>query len=118
MKGAATVESNLGNVYRVELHWGRSPWCRQESIQSETRVAMTAMKEQARYVVCITDEGDEWSVLKGKLDRVLPPEENDPPQWLRVVDETEEDYLYDASWFVEVALLEAAVAALTPSEAA
>jgi len=61
----------------------------------------TSTQKTSRYVVCIKDGGDELTVLKGKLYRVLDPEPNDRG-YLRVVDETGEDYLYDPSWFKDI----------------
>lgn len=54
------------------------------------------------YVVCVSGSGNELSVLKGKIYRVLPPYPNDRAHDLRVVDETGEDYLYDADWFYPI----------------
>lgn len=78
----------------------------------------SSMDKTTRYAVCISDQGDELSVLKGKLYRVLEPEPNDQPNEMRIVDETDDDYLYDASWFVEISLPEKVVAALAPSSEA
>lgn len=76
------------------------------------------MTSPTRYAVCISDEGNELSVLKGKLYRVVEAHPNDRPDWIRVIDETSEDYPYMASWFVEVSLPEKVVAALAPSSEA
>lgn len=76
------------------------------------------MKSQNRYVVCISDEGNELSVVKGKLYRVVEPDPNDRSDWIRIIDETEEDYPYLSSWFVEISLPEKVVAALAPSSEA
>jgi hypothetical protein len=67
-----------------------------------------ATKKAHQYVVCVKEGGDELSVLKGKLYRILDPEPNDRG-YLRVVDETGEDYLYDPSWFRPIDVPQAVV---------
>lgn len=69
-------------------------------------------KKKPQYVLCITDQGDALSVLKGKVYRVVAPEKGDGSNDIRVVDETGEDYLYARAWFVEVKLPQEAVKAL------
>ncbi|MGH9890508.1 MAG: hypothetical protein ACREA0_00690 [bacterium] len=48
----------------------------------------------------------------GKLYVVMPPEPGDGEEEMRVVDESGEDYLYPASWFVAVDVPEASAQAL------
>ena len=60
------------------------------------------MSTQAEsYVACI-HSGDALDLEVGKLYLVLPPEPGDRDEDIRVVDESGEDYLYPASWFVPV----------------
>lgn len=67
----------------------------------------TARKAPARrrFVVCIDNRGHEVSLEVLKIYAVLPSERNDGP-WLRVIDETGEDYLYPAQRFVPIELPE------------
>jgi hypothetical protein len=69
-------------------------------------------KKKNHYVMCVSDQGDELSVLKGKVYKVLAPETKDGPNDIRVIDETGEDYLYKRAWFIEVELPQAVVKAL------
>jgi hypothetical protein len=56
-------------------------------------------------VICISNQGYPASLEPRKIYRVLSEE---PPDMLRVVDESGEDYLYPASLFVRVELSDAA----------
>ncbi len=68
--------------------------------------------ETDQFVVCVNDAdfGDfsAADLIVGKCYAVLAHEED----WLRIVDESGEDYLYPAAWFVPVALSPEATARL------
>ncbi len=68
---------------------------------------------RAPFVVCIENGEYEADLLIGKIYRTVKPERNDRPADLRVVDESGEDYLYPAKWFVPVQLPPKAKRALT-----
>ena len=57
---------------------------------------------RARLVVCLRNEGYEASLEQRKIYRALPDAEAARHRQLRVVDESGEDYLYPASYFVSV----------------
>ncbi|HEX7957218.1 MAG TPA: hypothetical protein VF508_09760 [Pyrinomonadaceae bacterium] len=57
-------------------------------------------REATPYALCVGNEGNEVSLELLKLYRVAAPEPNDPADWIRVVDESGEDYLYPAANFV------------------
>jgi hypothetical protein len=57
-----------------------------------------------RYVVCITNKGNEASLEQNKLYVALPDTKAEAEGLLRVIDEDAEDYLYPAKWFVAVEL--------------
>jgi hypothetical protein len=61
-------------------------------------------KDAAGYALCVGNEGNEVSLELLKLYRIGEPEPNDPPDWLRVVDESGEDYVYPAANFVVLTL--------------
>lgn len=54
--------------------------------------------------MCLRNDGNPASLDIWKVYRVLPPHPKDDPQDIRIVDESGEDYLYPASWFVPVSL--------------
>jgi pimeloyl-ACP methyl ester carboxylesterase len=53
-----------------------------------------------RFAVCVQNEGYEASLERHKLYVVLPDAEAEREGDVRVVDESGEDYLYPADWFV------------------
>ena len=60
----------------------------------------------SKFVVCI-DSGD-WpdDLVVHKIYRVLPDQAAAKVGWIRVIDETEEDYLYPSGHFVPVEFTE------------
>jgi len=75
-----------------------------------------AEKRSAHFVVCLNNEGYKASLEVGKLYRFVPDQEAEEEGLIRVVDESGEDYAFDATRFhpvnlpalVEKALLAAA----------
>ena len=65
-----------------------------------------------RYVVCISNKGNEASLERNKLYVVLPDPKAEADGFLRVIDEDAEDYLYPAEWFVAVEVPRAVQASL------
>lgn len=49
--------------------------------------------------VCLRNNGCEFSLEVGGVYQVVDPEANDPPDCIRVIDESGEDYLYPSDWF-------------------
>ena len=58
---------------------------------------------KTQFALCIENNGCE-DIEKRKLYQVLPDEEATREGYLRVVDESEEDYLYPKSYFIFVEL--------------
>jgi len=77
------------------------------------------MKKKARdrYVICVRTDGAEDLEVR-KVYRVLPDESASARGHLRVVDESGEDYLYPAEWFVAVEVNEEAEQALASASPA
>ena len=61
-------------------------------------------KPSVRFAVCIKNKGYEASLEKGKLYRVIPDHEAEAHGYLRIVDESGEDYGYAASRFFSIDL--------------
>jgi hypothetical protein len=55
--------------------------------------------QEKRFVICLNNEGYTVSLEKGKVYRLLDPEPEDPEGYVRVVDESGEDYLFQAGRF-------------------
>jgi hypothetical protein len=51
------------------------------------------------FAICLDNEGYEASLELRKIYQVLPPETNDPKDYVRIVDESGEDYLYHRDGF-------------------
>ena len=65
-------------------------------------MAKQARQPRPAYVVCIERGEYRIDLHVGKLYRTARSERNDPPHLLRVIDESGEDYLYPADWFVPI----------------
>lgn len=63
-------------------------------------------KEALQFAVCINNADYPASLELHKIYRVLPDEDAAADGDLRVIDESGEDYLYPADWFVEMELPE------------
>jgi hypothetical protein len=64
-------------------------------------------KGSPRYVICVRSGGTNDLEVR-KLYRVVPDASATARRHVRVVDESGEDYLYPAEWFVAVDLPESA----------
>lgn len=53
-----------------------------------------------RFVVCVKNEDYQASLERNKIYAVLPDPQAEQDGDLRVTDESGEDYLYPADWFV------------------
>lgn len=67
---------------------------------------------QARFAVCIYNREYPASLELHKIYRVLPDEEAAREGDIRVIDESGEDYLYPAEWFVAIDVPEEVEASL------
>ena len=63
-----------------------------------------AEKQSAHFVVCLNNEGYQASLEVGKLYRFIPDKEAEEEGLIRVVDESGEDYAFDATRFHPVNL--------------
>ena len=65
---------------------------------------MSQKRPAFRFAVCISNEHYEASLELHKIYRVIPDEAAAVDGDLRVIDESGEDYLYPADWFVFIEL--------------
>jgi hypothetical protein len=63
-----------------------------------------AEKQSAHFVVCLNNEGYTASLETGKLYRFVPDREAEAEGLIRVIDESGEDYAFDANRFYPVTL--------------
>lgn len=54
---------------------------------------------EARFVVCIKNDDYEMDLALHKIYQVLPDASAERSGWIRIVDETGEDYLYPEAFF-------------------
>jgi hypothetical protein len=54
------------------------------------------------HAIYIGGDPNNVDLIFGKVYRVLPPQKLDAQQDVRIVDESMDDYLYPARWFVQV----------------
>jgi len=57
-----------------------------------------------RFVICLENEGNEASLEIGKIYRQVKPHAKDMSGWVRVIDESGEDYLFPGRRFRKIAL--------------
>lgn len=75
---------------------------------------MTRTKILPKFALCIKNKGGDDLVVR-KVYRILPDATAERENYLRVVDESGDDYLYPASYFVALDLPAPAQKALTSS---
>ena len=51
------------------------------------------------FAICLDNEGYEAALELRKIYQVLTPETNDPEDYVRIIDESGEDYLYSKKSF-------------------
>ena len=62
---------------------------------------------KARFVVCVKNEGYVASLERRKIYQVMPDARAAEHRLVRVIDESGEDYLYPADYFVAIELPQA-----------
>ena len=70
------------------------------------------IEKRLRFVVCISNEDCKASLEVGKLYRVIPDEEAASHGYIRIVDESGEDYGYTADRFFPLEIPQALADAL------
>ena len=63
---------------------------------------MKRMLSKKQYAVCIDNGGYEVSLERGKIYQILPDSSGADHGYLRVIDESGEDYLYSANRIAQV----------------
>ena len=70
------------------------------------------MNAKPQFAICVNNEGYPASLQLWKVYRVLQDEKGARHKMLRVIDESGEDYLFSASYFVPVELPQTVESAL------
>ena len=85
------------------------------SMRRDTRsrgLSNDAKRGEARFVLCVRNEGYPAGLELRKVYRVLADEQASKRHQLRVIDESGEDYLYPEDYFVFIRLSRAAETAM------
>lgn len=69
---------------------------------SSKNASASAARKYPYLALCIRNSGNTASLERGKAYRVIKPQDADPVDRIRVIDEESEDYLYRADWFVPI----------------
>ena len=69
-------------------------------------------RSELRFAVCVKNEGYEVSLERNKIYALIPDADAQKDGDVRVVDESGEDYLYPADWFVAIKVPETVEASL------
>ncbi len=73
---------------------------------------MKRHKDEPKFAVCINNEGYEVSLELRKIYQILPDAKAAEHHYIRVIDESGEDYLYPEDYFIPVELPKAVEKAL------
>ncbi len=101
LKGVATVRLLDGSIHLAEIHWyeahgiGRKEFkLKLPLLDCERRTMSGQTQPGHQFALCLDNAGYEASLEIGKLYRIVPDAEGDTHGYLRVVDESGEDYAY------------------------
>jgi hypothetical protein len=72
---------------------------------------MAKKKNSSRFLLCVKNDDYPASLEVRKVYQAIPDREASEHHFVRVVDESGEDYLYPANYFVAIDLPQAAVSA-------
>ncbi len=62
------------------------------------------MSTKKKYALCINNKNYEASLIPRKIYEIIPDERAEKDDFVRIIDESGEDYLYHASHFVFIQL--------------
>jgi hypothetical protein len=107
LKGMARIRLPNGRIRSAELHW----YGRTESVEKKSDGNVTLINSSEKgtemtsnFVICIDNTGYPASLELHKIYKVLPDERAAEDEYLRIIDESGEDYLYSAKRFLAVDL--------------
>ncbi len=75
---------------------------RNSKLSASSSSAAARRHVKARFVICVQNKDYEASLQVRRIYRALPDEGASSHQYLRVIDESGEDYLYPKSYFAAV----------------
>ena len=113
LKGVAMVRLQSGRICKAEVHWYEADGIGRKKLRSKEYWVkiMKKEKKELEFALCIENKDCE-DLEKRKIYQVLPDDEAVKEGYLRVIDESGEDYLYPQSYFILVQLSQEAQEAL------
>ena len=117
LKGAAKVRLQNGKIRNAEVHWYEAHGIGRKKMKIKRFLdwVMARAKENNKFAVCVENKDCE-DLEKRKIYQVLPDDDAEEEGYLRVVDESGEDYPYPQSYFVLIPLPREAEKALQVAE--
>ena len=85
---------------------------KKKSSGSGTSTKRRKSSRESRFVVCVSNRDYPASLELHKIYRVVPDDDAESEGDIRIVDESGEDYLYPAKWFVPVEVPQAVKSSL------
>lgn len=115
-KGIARVKLLDRAVHTAEVHWYEATWRRASGIRAQVALDRLNMEKRGMretgFAVCIDTRGYEASLENVKLYWLLPDREAEAHGYVRVIDESGEDYGYAAERFFPLSIPAALARAL------
>ncbi len=99
------VGGGIRELSRLRRRYGKGRWRKMKGIGDRRRL-------DRKFVVCHKNNGYEASLERNKIYVVVPDQDAEAEGDIRVVDESGEDYLYPAHWFVALEVPKAIQAAI------
>ena len=103
-----------GNIRTAEVHWYEAHGVGKRKIEDQEIIGLVDMgqlQHNIEFALCIQN-GDCDDLEKRKVYQVLPDDTAAQEGYMRVVDESTEDYIYPESYFVLLDLPKKALDAL------
>ena len=104
--GIATIQLRNGSVRKAEIHWyeahgiGRKEYKRKRYLDK----LMKTTKTKSHFVVCVDNSEYPASLELHKIYRLIPDRQARADGDMRVIDESGEDYLFPADYFIPIDL--------------
>jgi hypothetical protein len=105
LKGTANVEFARGTI-RLRKSTGTKPTALGRK-STRSSASSTDMRRHGEFVICIVNQGYSASLELCKIYQVLPDKDAAKFHRVRLIDESGEDYLYPADYFIPVQLPQA-----------
>ena len=107
VKGFADVQLSDNIVKKVELHWYEVHGIGKKEFKIKRFLSLNievVFNMKHKFVICVNNQGYEASLERGKVYQQIDEIDASHQNYIRVIDESGEDYLYPNEYFVEIKL--------------